>query len=227
MANVIQDYFGRLSALNRQRGMTGNASVGKGTIDSALAEGYMDAAYKNQAASRTYEVAKQSADTAKYAAENAAAYQTGSLALKEKELGYTKDYQTAALANSANATNLAAYYNMANLQNTKDIYATNQALGLGTLGMQALGYGLSAYKNRTTTPAVTPDSTGFEAPEMVTGAEIPYYEPAINYNASAYQPVDYTPADTSTDVWGTVNNSFDFGSAWNSFFNWFSLPNFS
>lgn len=222
MASTIQDYFGRLSALNRQRGMTGNMQVGKGTIDSALAEGYMDAAYKNQAASRTYEVAKQSADTAKYAAENAAAYQTGSLALKEKELGYTKDYQTAALANSANATNLAAYYNMASLQNQKDIYANNQMLGLGTLGMQALGYGLTAYKNYNANPTTTNTVTsGFDySPETVSGS-VPYYEPAINYNASAYQPVDYTPADTSTDVWGTVNNSFDFGSAWNSFLSFF------
>jgi hypothetical protein len=221
MASTIQDYFGRLSALNRQRGMTGNMSVGKGTIDSALAEGYMDAAYKNRAASQTYELGKENAATAKFAAESAAKYQTGSLALKETELANTKAYQTAALANSANATNLAAYYNMASLQNQKDIYATNQALGLGTLGMQALGYGLTAYKNYKANPTTTTTTSGFDySPETVSGS-VPYYEPAINYNASAYQPVDYTPADTSTDVWGTVNNSFDFGSAWNSFLSFF------
>jgi hypothetical protein len=218
MASVIQDYFGRLSALNRQRGMTGNASVGKGTIDSALAEGYMDAAYKNQAASKTYELAKENAATSKFSAESTAAYQKGSLGLKETELANTKAYQTAALANQANATNLSAYYNMATLQNQKDIYANNQALGLGTLGMQALGYGLQAYKNYQPTPTVAPAETGFAMPEVVSAPSVPSYEPAINYGA--YQPIEYQPVETSTESWGG-GSSWDFGSAWNGFLSFF------
>ena len=47
MANVLQDYFDRMTALNRQRGMTGNMQYGK-AIDSSLAEGYFDSYEKNK-----------------------------------------------------------------------------------------------------------------------------------------------------------------------------------
>jgi len=52
MANVLQDYFDRMTALNRQRGMTGNMQYGK-ALDSSLAEGYFDSYEKNKAASET------------------------------------------------------------------------------------------------------------------------------------------------------------------------------
>lgn len=217
MASVIQDYFGRLSALNRQRGMTGNASVGKGTIDTALAEGYMDAAYKNRAASQNYEINKQSADTQKFAAENTAKYQTGVLANQSAENLANSQYRMAALQRQQEANQLNALYNMQNLGFQKEKYANDQMLGLGTLGMQALGYGLQAYKNYQPAPAVAAP-VGFTAPEVVSAPSVPSYEPAIN---NAYQPIEYQPVETSTESWGD-GSSWDFGSVWDGFLSFFS-----
>jgi hypothetical protein len=50
MPNLLQDYYDRLTALNRQRGMTGNMQYGR-ALDASLAEGYFDAAMKNKAQS--------------------------------------------------------------------------------------------------------------------------------------------------------------------------------
>jgi len=216
MASVIQDYFGRLSALNRQRGMTGNASVGKGTIDTALAEGYMDAAYKNRAASQNYEINKQSADTQKFSAENTAAYQKGMLGITAAENTANQTYRMAALQKQQEANQLNALYNMQNLGFQKEKYANDQMLGLGTLGMQALGYGLQAYKNYQPAPAVAAP-VGFTAPEVVSAPSVPSYEPAVN---NAYQPIEYQPVETSTESWGG-GSSWDFGSAWNGFLSFF------
>lgn len=58
MANVLQDYFDRMTALNRQRGMTGNMQYGK-ALDSSLAEGYFDSYEKNKAASEARANQKQ------------------------------------------------------------------------------------------------------------------------------------------------------------------------
>lgn len=217
MASVIQDYFGRLSALNRQRGMTGNASVGKGTIDTALAEGYMDAAYKNRAASQNYEINKQSADTQKFSAENTAAYQKGMLGITAAENTANQTYRMAALQRQQEANQLNALYNMQNLGFQKEKYANDQMLGLGTLGMQALGYGLQAYKNYQPTPTVAPAETGFAMPEVVSAPSVPSYEPAINYGA--YQP-EYQPVETSTESWGG-GSSWDFGSVWSGIWSIF------
>ena len=45
MANVLQDYFSRMNALNRQRGMTGNMQYGR-SLDPSIAEGYFDSYQK-------------------------------------------------------------------------------------------------------------------------------------------------------------------------------------
>lgn len=223
MASTIQDYFGRLSALNRQRGMTGNMQVGKGTIDSALAEGYMDAAYKNQANSRNYEVAKQSADTQKFSAENTAKYQAGSLANQSAETLANSQYRMAALQRQSEANNMNALYNMQQLGFQKEKYANDQMLGLGTLGMQALGYGISALKNRTPAAVQPPTEVGFNyQPEIVTSPTYyePSYTPAIDYGS--YQPVSYEPMEISTDAWGGGgDSSWNFGSLWNGFLSFF------
>jgi len=52
MANVLQDYFNRMTSLNRQRGMTGNMQYGK-ALDGAIAEGYFDSYAKNKAQSQS------------------------------------------------------------------------------------------------------------------------------------------------------------------------------
>lgn len=223
MASVIQDYFGRLSALNRQRGMTGNMQVGKGTIDAALAEGYMDSAYKNQANSRNYEVSKQNADTQKFSAENTAKYQAGILANQSAENLANSQYRMAALQRQSEANNMNALYNMQQLGFQKEKYANDQMLGLGTLGMQALGYGLSALKNRTPAAVQPPTEVGFNyQPEIVTSPTYyePSYTPAIDYGS--YQPVSYEPMEISTDAWGGGggDSSWNFGSLWNSFLSW-------
>jgi hypothetical protein len=51
MADLLQDYFNRITALNRQRGMTGNMQYGR-ALDASLAEGYFDAAMKNKSNSQ-------------------------------------------------------------------------------------------------------------------------------------------------------------------------------
>lgn len=76
MANVLQDYFQRMNALNRQRGMTGNMQYGK-ALDGSLAEGYFDSYQKNKATSQTLAnqqkqlaISQQQADTARYSVDS-------------------------------------------------------------------------------------------------------------------------------------------------------------
>jgi len=45
--SAIDDYYKQLQTLNEQRRMTGNAKLNRG-MDASLAEGYMDAQYKQQ-----------------------------------------------------------------------------------------------------------------------------------------------------------------------------------
>lgn len=61
MPNVLQDYFNRMTALNRQRGMTGNMQYGK-ALDSSLAEGYFDSYNKNKMQSQSLANQKRSLD---------------------------------------------------------------------------------------------------------------------------------------------------------------------
>lgn len=48
MADILQEYFNNMAAINRQRGMTGNTQYGKG-YDASLAQGYFEALDKTQA----------------------------------------------------------------------------------------------------------------------------------------------------------------------------------
>ena len=85
MANVLQDYYNRMTALNRQRGMTGNMQYGR-ALDASIAEGYFDSYEKNKNASRQLAIMQQNADTAKYAAEQNSKYNQRSLDFQNKAL---------------------------------------------------------------------------------------------------------------------------------------------
>ena len=85
MANVLQDYYDRMTALNRQRGMTGNMQYGR-ALDASIAEGYFDSYEKNKNQSRQLAIMQQNADTAKYAAEQNSKYQQRSLDFQNKAL---------------------------------------------------------------------------------------------------------------------------------------------
>lgn len=61
MAELLQDYFNRMTALNRQRGMTGNMQYGR-ALDSSIAEGYFDSAQKNKAQSQSLANQKRALD---------------------------------------------------------------------------------------------------------------------------------------------------------------------
>lgn len=85
MANVLQDYYDRMTALNRQRGMTGNMQYGR-ALDASLAEGYFDSYEKNKNQSRQLAIMQQNADTAKYSAEQNALYNQRNLDYQNKAL---------------------------------------------------------------------------------------------------------------------------------------------
>ncbi len=61
MANVLQDYFRRMNALNRQRGMTGNMQYGR-SLDPSIAEGYFDSYQKNKLQSQALANQKRGLD---------------------------------------------------------------------------------------------------------------------------------------------------------------------
>lgn len=58
MADILQEYFNNMAAINRQRGMTGNTQYGKG-YDSSLAQGYFEALDKKQAEKDRIALAKE------------------------------------------------------------------------------------------------------------------------------------------------------------------------
>ena len=134
--NVLQDYFNRMTALNRQRGMTGNMQYGK-ALDSSIAEGYFDSYEKNKAASDTranqkaqLAVMQQGADTAAAAQKSNAAYQAGIL----------------------------AHHSTQNDAYSKALTQSN-ALGWGSLATTALGAGTKLYLGREPQPKIeTPSS---------------------------------------------------------------------
>ena len=89
MANVLQDYFDRLTAVNRQRGMTGNMQYGRG-MDASLAEGYFDAYNKNKNTSQDLALRKEALDAN-------TAYQQGSLANQAETNTWQRDVYNKAL----------------------------------------------------------------------------------------------------------------------------------
>ena len=92
MANVLQDYYDRMTALNRQRGMTGNMQYGR-ALDASIAEGYFDSYEKNKNQSRQLAIMQQNADTAKYSAEQSAKYNQANLDYQNKALRESRMWQ--------------------------------------------------------------------------------------------------------------------------------------
>ena len=137
MANVLQDYFDRLTAVNRQRGMTGNMQYGQ-KMDASLAEGYFDSYQKNK---------KDSQD----------------LALRQQALDDQRVYQQGSLANqtrSIDATSLAQ-------QNQTDMYKqalgnqnTWQAItALGQVGAAGAGLYQKQQEQNRLNPPTQPSQT--------------------------------------------------------------------
>jgi len=81
MANVLQDYFDRLTAVNRQRGMTGNMQYGQ-KMDASLAEGYFDSYQKNKKDSQDLALRQQALDDNRV-------YQQGTLANQTRSIDAT------------------------------------------------------------------------------------------------------------------------------------------
>jgi hypothetical protein len=129
MANVLQDYFNRMTALNRQRGMTGNMQYGK-ALDSSLAEGYFDSYQKNKAQSQS--LANQKAGLAlqrnNLNMQNRALTQStmlGWAGLGMKGLGMAADYYLARDKNKAIETPVPQNNEVANSLNTGFQYNYN------------------------------------------------------------------------------------------------------
>jgi hypothetical protein len=185
MANVLQDYFKRMTALNRQRGMTGNMQYGK-ALDSSIAEGYFDSYEKNKAASDSranqkaqLAVMQQGADTAAAAQKSNAAYQVGSLAHQSTQ----NDAYSKALTQS-------------------------NALGWGSLATTAAGVGTKLYLGREPQPtqqnqpvpaipkALTDDYTTYDIMDFSTNYGLPEgtllydnYTPDVNMEYNLEQPI--------------------------------------
>ena len=120
--NVLQDYFNRMTALNRQRGMTGNMQYGQG-LDAAIAEGYFDSYQKNKQASQTL------------------ANQNKQLDIQQQNANTHADYYRAATINNARQLSMQ-----------KKAYSQSNALGWGAVGAQALGYAGKIAYDRWNTP---------------------------------------------------------------------------
>ena len=115
MANVLQDYFSRMNALNRQRGMTGNMQYGR-SLDPSIAEGYFDSYQKNKLQSQTLANQKRGLDIQEKGVDADISYKEWSKGFQERgqeaqieynlkmlgfrgeELANMRDYQMAQIA---------------------------------------------------------------------------------------------------------------------------------
>ena len=115
MANVLQDYFSRMNALNRQRGMTGNMQYGR-SLDPSIAEGYFDSYQKNKLQSQTLANQKRGLDIQEKGVDADISYKEWSKGFQERgqeaqieynlkmlgfrgeELANMKEYQMAQIA---------------------------------------------------------------------------------------------------------------------------------
>jgi hypothetical protein len=108
MANVLQDYYNRMTALNRQRGMTGNMQYGR-ALDASIAEGYFDSYEKNKNQSRQLAIMQQNADTAKYSAEQNAKYNQQMMDFRNKAYRTDMMFQGLGMGLTALGTGFKAY----------------------------------------------------------------------------------------------------------------------
>jgi hypothetical protein len=115
MANVLQDYFSRMNALNRQRGMTGNMQYGR-SLDPSIAEGYFDSYQKNKLQSQALANQKRGLDIQEKGVDADISYKEWSKGFQERgqeaqieynlkmlgfrgeELANMRDYQMAQIA---------------------------------------------------------------------------------------------------------------------------------
>lgn len=115
MANVLQDYFSRMNALNRQRGMTGNMQYGR-SLDPSIAEGYFDSYQKNKFQSQALANQKRGLDIQEKGVDADISYKEWSKGFQERgqeaqieynlkmlgfrgeELASMKEYQMAQIA---------------------------------------------------------------------------------------------------------------------------------
>lgn len=150
MANVLQDYFQRMNALNRQRGMTGNMQYAK-ALDGSIAEGYFDSYQKNKAQSQSLAnqqkqlaISQQQADTARYSVDS-------QNALYSKALNQNNLLGWGGLAAQALGTGVKLYLGQ---EQTPTISMNQNALQYGSpeyttaakdLGMAPLEYGSPEY----------------------------------------------------------------------------------
>lgn len=203
--DVLQSYFDRMMALNRQRGMTGNAQYGKG-MDAALAEGYFDSYQKNKNASqdlalrqRGLDIQQQGVDISRMNAET---------------------NKTTALAGVDNTNRQLELYNKA--------LRKNEAWQWAGAGTQALTLGGSAYlKNKeielkTPTPALAkPTSTDYAA----TSFDFTNEYPQVEWTGGPNTQIDYgeygIPAEYAENEWiggnefTSIENLPSFGEWWN------------
>lgn len=128
MSTTLQDYFSRLTAVNRQRAMTGNQQYNT-KMDASLAEGYFDTYSKNKLASQE-------------------------LSLKKDTLAAQKEYNAADIAYKYKALDQTTAYNTAYLDAyNKNLSSSNLWQGLG-LGAYAGTMALQTYNKWKTTPAL-------------------------------------------------------------------------
>jgi hypothetical protein len=97
MANTLQDYFSRLTAVNRQRGMTGNMQYNK-TLDPAISEGYFDSYFKNKQASQAQANASRGLDISEKGLNATIANQDWNRGFQEKGQAADISYKDRALA---------------------------------------------------------------------------------------------------------------------------------
>ena len=153
MANVLQDYFSRMNALNRQRGMTGNMQYGR-SLDPSIAEGYFDSYQKNKLQSQTLANQSRGLDIQEkgvdadisykewlkgFQEEELAAkidYENRMLGLRGEELANANAYQMGMLALGQQEAADRAWYNKESIGIQRENTALDREYKMGTLGYQ-------------------------------------------------------------------------------------------
>lgn len=168
MANVLQDYYDRMTALNRQRGMTGNMQYGR-ALDASIAEGYFDSYEKNKNQSRQLAIMQQNADTAKYSAEQSALYNQKNLDYQNQALRESRLWQGLGMGLNAIGTGVKIW---------NDVQARQEN---------------TAFNNRFL-DSITPKA--IETPYYGTQYGGQYHTPMTGYNQSNYSGQEqFTPMD--------------------------------
>lgn len=139
MANVLQDYFNRVQALNRQRGMTGNMQYGR-SLDPSIAEGYFDSYQKNKLQSQqlgmqreALELNKENTKWQQGFSEKQFSWESG---FKEKELAAQIDYNLKMLGFKGEELALAREYQLGMLGVAQQDQANKEWYNKESIGIQ-------------------------------------------------------------------------------------------